>query len=289
MQTKSIIALIIIGLIAFVTSNSLYIVKETEVGIKLRFGEIVETDIKSGLHLKIPFLNTIRYFDIRLQTLDSKPSRYLTLEKKIVIVDSFVQWRIIDVKKYYEATSGNLQIASNLIAPRIDESLRNQFGKRDLVDIISEKRDDLMSNSLAILSEALKNSLGIELLDIRIKKIDLPDNVSSSVYERMRTERQKEAREYRAQGQESAEKIKARADKEKVLILANANKEAQKIRGEGDAKVADIYARSYGIDRDFFKFWRTMQTYEESLKNKQDVLILSPDSEFLRYLEKSRP
>lgn len=289
MQTKSIIALIIIGLIAFVISNSLYIVKETEVGIKLRFGEIVETDIKSGLHFKVPFLNTIRYFDIRLQTLDSKPSRYLTLEKKIVIVDSFVQWRIIDVKKYYEATSGNLQIASNLIAPRIDESLRNQFGKRDLVDIISEKRDDLMSNSLAILSEALKNSLGIELLDIRIKKIDLPDNVSSSVYERMRTERQKEAREYRAQGQESAEKIKARADKEKVLILANANKEAQKIRGEGDAKVADIYARSYGIDRDFFKFWRTMQTYEASLKTKQDVLILSPDSEFLRYLEKSRP
>lgn len=289
MQTKSIVALIIIGLLAFVLTNSLYIVKETEVGIKLRFGEIVETDIKSGLHAKVPFLNTIKYFDIRLQTLDATPSSYLTLEKKIVIVDSFVQWRITNVKKYYEATSGNLQVASNLIAPRIDEGLRNQFGKRNLVDIINEKRDDLMAHSMEFLTQELKDSLGVELLDIRIKKIDLPDSVSSSVYERMRTERQKEAREYRAQGQESAEKIKARADKEKVVILAEANKEAQKIRGEGDAKVAEIYAKAYGADRDFYRFWKTMQSYEASLKDKQDVLILSPDSEFLRYLEKSKP
>lgn len=221
MNARSIVALAILALLAMLASSSLYLVNETQRAIRLKFGEVVETDIKPGLHIKIPVYNTVRLFDTRLQTLDGTPSRYLTGDRKGVIVDSFVQWKIVNVTRYYEATAGDEQVSMRLIAPRVDESLRNEFGRRTLGEIVSEQRDELMSRPIEELNRALRDSMGIAILDIRVKQIDLPSEVSNSVYERMRTERQREAREYRAQGQEQSERIRAAVDRGREVILGD--------------------------------------------------------------------
>lgn len=288
MNARSIVALAILALLAMLASSSLYLVNETQRAIRLKFGEVVETDIKPGLHIKIPVYNTVRLFDTRLQTLDGSPSRYLTGDRKGVIVDSFVQWKIVNVTRYYEATAGDEQVSMRLIAPRVDESLRNEFGRRTLVEIVSEQRDELMSRPIEELNRALRDSMGIAILDIRVKQIDLPSEVSSSVYERMRTERQREAREYRAQGQEQSERIRAAVDRGREVILATADRDANILRGEGDAEATAIYAQAYNQDRELYSFLRSMEAYRSSFNNKQDILVVSPKSEFFRYLDNSK-
>lgn len=288
MNARSIVALAILALLAMLASSSLYLVNETQRAIRLKFGEVVETDIKPGLHIKIPVYNTVRLFDTRLQTLDGSPSRYLTGDRKGVIVDSFVQWKIVNVTRYYEATAGDEQVSMRLIAPRVDESLRNEFGRRTLVEIVSEQRDELMSRPIEELNRALRDSMGIAILDIRVKQIDLPSEVSNSVYERMRTERQREAREYRAQGQEQSERIRAAVDRGREVILATADRDANILRGEGDAEATAIYAQAYNQDRELYSFLRSMEAYRSSFNNKQDILVVSPKSDFFRYLDNSK-
>jgi len=283
--------LIVAGLaaVAWVGSNSLYIVDETESAIKLRFGEIVEADIQPGLHFKIPITNTVRTFDTRVLTLGLDTSRYLTLEKKAVIVDSYVKWQVVDPARYYEATSGSEQVAARLISPRVDESLRNQFGRLELQEIIAERRDELMEEPTQELNEVLREELGVAILDIRIKRIDLPDEVTQAVYERMRTERHREAREYRAQGQEEAAKLRANAERRRQVLLAEAQSKSETLRGQGDAEAASIYAQAYQKDSEFFRFYRSLNAYRASFDGKDDLLVLEPDSDFFRYLNSANP
>ena len=288
MQSKSFPALILIAILALVASNSLYIVDETERAIKLKFGEIIESDIKPGLHFKIPVLHTIRKFDARILTMDSRPQRYLTLEKKAVIVDSFIKWRIADVQAYYEATSGDELVAARLLAPRMDEGLRNQFGERTMYEVISGERDELMDELKIKLNGVTKAELGIELRDIRVKRIDLPPEVSHAVYERMNTERQREAREHRSQGKELAEGIRADADRQRQIILAEAFRESEQIRGDGDATAAAIYANAYQKDPEFYSFIRSLEAYRNSFSSKDDVMVLKPESEFFNYMKQSK-
>jgi membrane protease subunit HflC len=288
MHARSLVALGLLAGVALFASSSLYVVNETERAIRLQFGEVVESDIEPGLRFKIPVYNTVRLFDTRVMTMDARPSRYLTGDRKGVIVDSFVKWKIVDVTRYYEATAGDEQAAMRLIAPRVDESLRNEFGRRTLVEIVSEQRDELMQRPIADLNVAMQDAMGVSILDIRVKRIDLPTEVSNSVYERMRTERQREAREYRAQGQEQSERIRAAADRNREVILATAQRDADILRGEGDAEAAGIYARAYKQDAELYSFLRSLEAYRSSFNSKQDILVVSPKSEFFRYLEGSK-
>lgn len=288
-NNRSLLIVAGLGVIAWVGSNSLYIVDETERAVKLRFGEIVEENIQPGLHFKIPITQTVRTFDTRVLTLDTDTSRYLTLEKKAVIVDSYVKWQVVDPTRYYEATAGNEQTAERLIAPRVDESLRNEFGRLELQEIIAEKRDALMAGPTEELNRLLRDELGVAIIDIRVKRIDLPDQVTQAVYERMQTERHREAREYRAQGEEQAEKIRANADRRRQVLVAEARARAETLRGQGDAEAAAIYSEAYQQDAEFFRFYRSLNAYRDSFDGKDDLLVLEPTSDFFRYLESARP
>lgn len=285
-------SLLIVGglaAVAWLASSSLYVVDETERAIKLRFGEIIEEDIQPGLHVKIPVTQTIRKFDTRVLTLDTDPSRYLTLEQKAVIVDSYVQWQVVNPSRYYEATSGDEMVAIRLIQPRVDESLRNEFGRLNLQQIISERRDDLMTGPTQELDDLLRDELGVAILDIRVKRIDLPEDVSSAVYARMRSERERQAREWRAQGQEEAERIRANADRRRQVLLAQAQARSETLRGEGDAEAAGIFSEAYGQDQEFFSFWRSLEGYRKSFEGDGNMLVLDPSSDFFQYLKSPVP
>lgn len=285
-------SLLIVGglaAVAWLASNSLYVVDETERAVKLRFGEIIEENIQPGLHFKVPITQTVRTFDTRLLTLDTDTSRYLTLEQKAVIVDSYVKWQVVNPTRYYEATSGDEMVAVRLIQPRVDESLRNEFGRLNLQEIIAERRDDLMTVPTEELDALMRDELGVAIRDIRIKRIDLPDDVSAAVFERMRSEREREAREWRAQGQEESERIRANADRRRQVLLAQANERSETLRGEGDAQAASIFSQAYSQDAEFFSFWRSLEAYRESFSGNGNLLVLEPDSEFFRYLRSASP
>jgi membrane protease subunit HflC len=285
MGNKSLTALIVGVVLAIVAWNSFYIVSQTERAVMLRFGRIVEPDVKPGLHLKIPYVNSVRKFDARLMTLDTTTSRFLTLEKKALMVDSYAKWRVDDAERFYTATSGMKQIADERLARRLEAALRDQFGKRTLHESVSGQRDELMSLVTSSLNRAAQQELGIEVVDVRVKGIDLPREVNRSVFERMSSEREREAREHRAKGKELAEGIRADADRQRRVLLAEAFREAEELRGDGDAQAAGIYASAYGQDREFYSFHRSLQAYRESFSNKEDVLVLDPNSDFFRYLE----
>ncbi|MCQ4260651.1 protease modulator HflC [Stutzerimonas stutzeri] len=285
MGNKSLTALIVGVVLAIVAWNSFYIVSQTERAVLLRFGRIVEPDVKPGLHLKIPYVNSVRKFDARLMTLDTTTSRFLTLEKKALMVDSYAKWRVDDAERFYTATSGMKQIADERLARRLEAALRDQFGKRTLHESVSGQRDELMSLVTNSLNRAAQQELGIEVVDVRVKGIDLPREVNRSVFERMSSEREREAREHRAKGKELAEGIRADADRQRRVLLAEAFREAEELRGDGDAQAAAIYASAYGQDREFYSFHRSLQAYRESFANKEDVLVLDPNSDFFRYLE----
>ncbi len=285
MSNKSLTALIVGVVLAIVLWNSFYIVSQTERAVMLRFGRIVEPDVKPGLHLKIPYVNSVRKFDARLMTLDTSTSRFLTLEKKALMVDSYAKWRVDDAERFYTATSGMKQIADERLARRLEASLRDQFGKRTLHESVSGQRDELMAVVTNSLNRAAQQELGIEVVDVRVKGIDLPREVNRSVFERMSSEREREAREHRAKGKELAEGIRADADRQRRVLLAEAFREAEELRGDGDAQAAAIYAAAYGQDREFYSFHRSLQAYRDSFASKEDVLVLDPKSDFFRYLE----
>jgi len=288
MSGKSMTGLVIALLLFVVGYNSLYIIKETDRAVLLKFGEIVNPDIKPGLHVRWPIINKVRKFDGRVQTLDAQPQSYLTVEKKRLIVDSFIKWRVTNPQKYYTATSGDEYKAAELLFPNVDAGLRNQFGERTLTEVVSGERDELMLELVNALSVQTKEELGIEMIDIRVKKIDLPQEVSASVYERMRTEREREARELRSRGKELAEGIQADADRQKAVIEANAYRDAQQVRGEGDAMAAKIYAEAYTKDAEFYAFYRSLNAYKEAFNQQGDIMVLKPDSDFFRYLGNSK-
>ena len=270
--------------VVFIAFNTLFVVKETERAVMLKFGRVVEADLAPGLHMKMPFVNTVSKFDARLLTLDAQPQRFLTVEKKAVIVDSYAKWRISDVSKYYTATNGEELRAHSLLAQRINTGLRNEFGERTMHEVISGERDQLMIDLVQSLDELTEAEFGIELVDVRVKRIDLPEQVSQSVFNRMTSEREREAREHRSKGKELAEGIRAAADRDKVVIESDAYRDAELIRGEGDAEAANIYAGAYKQDPEFYAFVRSLQAYRESFANKGDVMLVEPDSAFFRYL-----
>jgi membrane protease subunit HflC len=266
---------------------SAFIVKQWELAIKLRLGEIVDADYKPGLHWMIPIVNNVKIFDGRIQTLDARPERFLTIEKKDVIVDSFVKWRIANVGQYYRSTGGNAIRTSSLLSERINTSLRDEFGKRTIVEVVSGERAEIMA-LLTKDADEKANELGVEIIDVRIKRIDLPSEVSGSVYERMRAERERVARDLRAKGDEAAERITAEADRQRTVILANAFRDAEKLRGEGDAKATAIYAKAYETNGEFYAFYRSLSAYRSVFTNSGNMMVIKPDSEFFKYFNKKQ-
>lgn len=289
MSNKSLIALIAAAVLALVGWNCFYIVLQTEKAVLLQFGRIVQADVPPGLHVKIPYVNQVRKFDARLLTLDSPTQRFLTLEKKAVMVDAYAKWRVADAERFYTATSGMKQIADERLSRRLESGLRDQFGKRSLHEVVSGERDALMADITQLLDRMARRELGIEVLDVRVKAIDLPKEVNRSVFERMSTEREREAREHRAKGRELAEGIRADADRQRRVLLAEAYREAEELRGQGDAQAAAIYAKAYSQDPEFYAFHRSLQAYRESFAGKRDVMVLDPNSDFFRYLEQVKP
>ena len=269
-------------------SQSLFVVSEIERAVKLRFGEIVQFDVEPGLHFKWPIINSVRYFDSRILTLDAQPQRYLTSEKKALMVDSFIKWRVKDVAKYFTTTGGDEERAKRLLSQRVDTGLRNEFGTRTVKEVVSGERDQLMNSLTSMLDEIAQQELGVEVIDLRVKRIDLPLEVSESVYNRMRTERQRLARELRAQGNEVAEKIRATADKDKTVILADAYRMAEEIKGDGDAEATATYASAFTKDPEFYDFTRSLKAYQSTFETKGDILLIDPDSDFFKYLDNSR-
>ena len=288
MKTSRIIISALALLLVIGISQSLYIVSETERAVKLRFGEIVEFDVSPGLHFKLPIVNAVRKFDARILTLDAAPQSYLTSEKKALSVDSFVKWRVSDVAKYFTTTGGDEERLRRLLIQRVDAGLRNEFGSRTVKEVVSGQRDELMDKLANQLNIIAKDELGIEVIDLRVKKIDLPPEVSESVYNRMRTERERLAKELRAQGNEVAERIRATADKDKTIILADAYREAEETKGNGDATATATYASAYSKDPEFYDFTRSLKAYEATFSSKSDFLLINPESDFFKYLGKSK-
>ncbi|EEB79428.1 HflC protein [marine gamma proteobacterium HTCC2148] len=288
MSSRNMTIMIIVALLVFVGSNSLYVMKETERGVLLKFGEVVNPDIQPGLHWKIPFVNNVRKFDGRVLTVDSQPERFFTQEQKALIVDSYAKFRVKDTTKFYTATNGEEARAMGLLSQRINDGLRNQVAVRTIQEVVSGERDQLMVDLAELLNDVALTELGVELVDVRVKQIDLPPDVSESVYRRMNAEREKEAREHRSQGQELAEGIEAAADREVTVIKANAYRDAEQIRGSGDAEATRIYADAFNQDPEFYSFTRSLKAYQESFQGQGDVLLVQPDSEFFRYLKDSQ-
>ena len=282
---KTVIALLILLIGA---NSTLYVVSEFERGVKLQFGKLVEADIQPGLHVKIPFVDNVRIFDARILTVDAQPASFFTVEKKRLIVDSYAKWRIANVETYYKATGGVESVAQNRLANRVNNGLRNQFGTRTLNEVVSGERDLLMKNITDELNASVLDSLGIEVVDVRVKRIDLPQEVSSQVFRRMTAERDKEARELRSTGKERAEKIRASADRERTIEVANAYRDAEELRGEGDAKAAAVYAAAYQQDPEFYAFMRSLNAYKAAFANKGDIMLVEPDSDFFKYLNQQR-
>jgi modulator of FtsH protease HflC len=277
--TSAVIALLLILL----GLNSMFVVGEGHSALLLQFGRIVHTDYQPGLHFKVPVLQQVMHFDKRILSLDAPPERYFTSEKKSVNVDFYVKWRVADNAAYYRATGGDELIAAQRLTPIVKDALRFEFNARTLPDLISGGRKDITERVRAQTDNSARKNLGIAVVDVRIKRIDLPNEVSESVYKRMRAERLQLANELRFTGQESAETIQADADRQGQVLRADAQRDAAKIRGEGDAQAAAVYAQAYNQDPEFFAFYRSLQAYKKSFEDGKGVLIMKPDDEFLRY------
>jgi membrane protease subunit HflC len=279
---KNFIIILIVLILGFVLTLSLYTVKETEVAIKLRLGEIIKVEETAGLKFKVPIFNNIVKYDKRIQTLDAPPEKFLTGEKKNVIVDSYVKWLITNAEQFYKSTGGNFNIANERIEKIIKAGLKSEFSKRTIVEVVSGERSQIMQN-ITQLAKKDVSEFGIKIIDVRIKRIDLAKKVSDSVYRRMESERQRVAKELRSEGSKEAEIIKAAADKKRTIILADAYRDSEKIKGEGDAISANNYAQAYNKNESFYSFYRSLESYKKSLNNSNDILVLNPNTEFFRY------
>jgi membrane protease subunit HflC len=281
---RIIILLFVLFIIGY---SSLYRVNEWEQAIVFQFGEIKETKQDPGLYIKIPVVNTVQILEQRLLNLDKEAQRFLTSEKKDVIVDYFIKWRIADVKQFYTSTKGDLFVANNLLEQRINRALRDQFGERTVQQVVAGERREIL-NIVTQATSNLQDELGIQVVDVRTKRIDLPEEVSASVYARMRAERERVAKDFRARGSEASERIKANADREREVILATAYKDAEIIRGEGDARATEIYAAAYEKNQEFYALYRSLNAYENSFRTGNNILLLEPDSDFFRYFNTPR-
>ncbi len=285
MSIKSILAAAALLFLFLLVSGSVYVVNQYERAVVLRFGALTEIDVPPGLHFKVPLTDRLVKFNGRLLTADMAAASFYTIENKRLVVDSFIKWRIKDVGAYYRTTGGDERVAEDRLSQRVADGLRNQFGRRTLHDVVSGKRDELMAELKATLNESSNNLLGIEVIDIRVKRIDFPPEVSQSVFARMAADRAKEAAEYRAQGKEQSEVIRADADRQRVVLEANAYRDAELLRGEGDAKATAIYASAYNKDPEFYAFVRSLNAYRKSFSAKDDLIVVDPKSEFFRYLK----
>jgi len=276
----AIVAILVIGMMSMFTVN------QSEKAIKFRLGQIVKSDYEPGLYFKIPLINKVKLFDARIQTMDSKPERFLTAEKKNVIVDSFVKWRIGDVTKFYTVVAGDIDQANLRLDQIIKDAFRSEFSKRNIRQLVSTDRSAIRE-ILVKNAKPLAADLGMEIIDVQVMRIDLPEEVSASVFSRMEAERERVAREFRSQGSEAAERIRADADRQRVVTLANAYRDAETLRGEGDAKAAEIYAQTYGQNPEFFSFYRSLNAYKKTLSNNSTVVI-EPNSEFFQYFKNDK-
>lgn len=263
-----------------------FTVDERQKAILLKFGEIIESNYEPGLHWKIPVLHNVKKFDDRILTIDARPSSFFTGEQKDLIVDSYVKWRIADVVEYYKSTAGDERRAGELLYQVINNGLRDEFGKRTIQEVVAGDRGEIM-NIMTEQAAKKAETLGIEVIDVRIKKIELPPQVSESVYDRMRTGRERVARDIRSKGSEAAERIRADADRQSSVILAEAYRDSEMVRGEGDAIATDTYSKAFGKDREFYKFYRSINAYSKNFSSENDVILLQPDSEYFKYFNKS--
>ncbi len=283
---KNLILPVIIALLVLLAS-SVFVVREDQYAVLFRLGEIQRTDFEPGLHFKAPLVNNVIKFDKRILSLDSKPERFLTSEKKDVLVDSVVKWRISNVRDYYTATRGDELRAQQTLGQIVKDRMRDEFNKRTLQQVVADGRDEMMA-LLKVASNVSAAKLGIEVVDVRIKRIDLPEQVTDAVFQRMRSERTRVAQALRSKGEQESEKLRAEADRQVQVILAEAERDAQRIRGEGDASAAGIYATAYGKDAEFYAFHRSLEAYRQSFKAQGNVLVLDPDSEFFEYFNKDK-
>lgn len=286
MSQGKVVALVVIVLLVILTATSaFYVVDERQKVIVVRFGQILRNDDKPGLHLKTPFIDEVRYFDSRILTLDAEPQPFLTGEKKYVIVDSFVKWRVLDAREYFLTVGGSESEARRRLEQIVNSGLRDEFGKRTLHSVVADERAKIM-DILTEYADREARRFGIHVTDVRLQRVDLPDEVSQSVYQRMSAERKRIANELRAQGEEAAEKIRADSERQREVLLANAYRDAQKLRGEGDARATTIYASAYSQAPEFYALYRSLNAYKESFKKKDDILIVDPSSDFFKYMKK---
>lgn len=284
MNRVSTLSLIVLALVAWVAWLSVFTVHERELAVKFRLGEFQQADYSPGIHFKWPLINNVRKFDGRILTLDMDAERYLTLEKKNVLVDAFVKWRIDDVQAYYKTTGGDERRAAQRLTQVVKEGLRNEFGKRTIQEAISGERAEIMSIITDQFAQQAQQ-FGIKVVDVRIKRIELPPEVSSSVYQRMEAERARVAKDLRSRGAEAAERIRADADRQRTVLLAEAYRDAERIRGEGDARASDTYAKAFGRNEEFYRMYRSLNAYKNVFNSQQDVLVLDPSSEFFDYFK----
>jgi membrane protease subunit HflC len=274
-----------IGLL--VLSMSTYVVDQRQNAIVFQLGEIIEVKTEPGLYFKMPVLHNVRFFDSRILTLDATdPERFITSEKKNVMVDSFIKWRIVDVKQYYVSVGGDEERAKTRLLQTVNSSMREEFGKRTVHEVVSGERDEIM-NVLRAKTDLDARKIGVEVMDVRLKRVDFPTEISTSVYRRMDAERKRVANEFRASGAAESETIKADADKQREVVLAEAYRDAQKTKGEGDAKATALYAAAFGKNREFYSFYRSLEAYKQSFRDKNDVMIIDPSSDFFKYLKSS--
>lgn len=279
--------LITLGAVFTIVMMCVFTVTETEKAIKFKFGEIIKSDYQPGLHFKMPIINNVKKFDARILTLDSPPERFLTAEKKNVIVDSFVKWRIGNVTTFYTSVAGDTYQANVRLDQIIKDAFRSEFSKRDIKELVSTDRS-AVREALIANTDSAAAKLGIKIVDVQVKRIDLPKEVSQSVYSRMEAERARVAREFRSQGSEAAERVRADADKQKEIILANAYRDAEVTKGQGDATASEIYAKAYGEDIEFYAFYRSMAAYKETFANSANLMVTEPDSDFFKYFKKMK-
>ena len=283
---KSAAAFLVAAVVAFlVLSMSVYTVDQRKAAIKFQLGEVVSMQTQPGLYFMVPILQNVRLYDTRIQTYDSKDAeRFLTSENKNVLVDSFVKWRVIDVRQYYVSVRGDSVAAEARISQTVNDALRAEFAKRTVHDVVSGERQKIMDTVADKVDKDVKN-IGVEVVDVRLKRVDLVPEISSDVFRRMESERKRVANELRSTGSAEGEKIKADADRQKQVIVAEAYRDAQRIKGEGDAQAARIYAEAYGRNAEFYSFYRSLEAYRAALRNKSDVMVLEPNSEFFKYLK----
>ncbi|MGF1613215.1 MAG: protease modulator HflC [Gammaproteobacteria bacterium] len=282
LQAKA-LGILIVGVL-IVGLFSVFTVDERERAIKFQLGRIVRADYTPGLHFKVPFVQNVRKLDARIQNMDAPPELYLTSEKKNLIVDSFVKWRIGDVERFYTATGGSPILASDRISAFVRQRLRDEFGKRTLNQVVSGQRTEVMG-ILTSMVRGASETLGVDIVDVRIKRIDLPEEVSNSVYQRMSAEREEVAKDFRSRGEEAATIIRARADREREVMLAEAERDAQRLRGEADAQAAEIFAQAFKQDPDFYSLYRSLNAYKSTFNSKSDLIVMQPDSAFFKYFK----